>query len=115
MVRAQAACSSSLNQLRVIDKLWTTYSEGHFGFSAQVELYQSVGGSLNSTITQDNSMIERFGDKSGWRVEGQWQKCEDLDYSLNAPKGCHPSRWWNSPFGSKMINYFFARLMTCAI
>ncbi|MEH1835398.1 MAG: GUN4 domain-containing protein [Nostoc sp.] len=105
----------SCNQLRVIDKLWTTYSQERFGFSAQVQLYQSVGGSLNTTIAQDNSVIERFGDQVGWRVNGQWQKCDELDYTLNAPKGCHPSRWWNSPFGSKMTNYFFARLITCAI
>ncbi|MEH2411151.1 GUN4 domain-containing protein [Nostoc sp.] len=105
----------SCNQLRVIDKLWTTYSQEHFGFSAQVQLYQSVGGSLNTTIAQDNSVIERFGEQVGWRINGQWQKCDELDYTLNAPKGCHPSRWWNSPFGSKMTNYFFARLITCAI
>lgn len=103
------------NQLRVIDKLWTTYSKEQFGFSAQVQQYQSVGGSLKTTIVQDYAMIERFGDQVGWRVNGQWQKCDDLDYTLNAPKGCHPSRWWNSPFGSKMTNYFFARLIACAI
>ena len=105
----------SCNQLRVIDKLWTTHSQGRFGFSVQAHLYQSVGGSLETTIAQDSSVIERFGDRVGWRVEGQWQKCDDLDYSLNAPEGCHPSRWWNSPFGTKMINYFFSRLLTCAI
>lgn len=103
------------NQLRVIDKLWTTYSQERFGFSAQVQQYQSVGGSLETTIAQDYAVIERFGEQVGWRVNGQWQKCDDLDYSLNAPKGCHPSRWWNSPFGSKMTNFFFARLITCAI
>ena len=103
------------NQLRVIDKLWTTYSQEHFGFSAQVQQYQSVGGTLETTIAQDYAIIERFGDQVGWRVDSQWQKCDELDYTLNAPKGCHPSRWWNSPFGSKMTNYFFARLITCAI
>ncbi|MEH2316473.1 GUN4 domain-containing protein [Nostoc sp.] len=105
----------SCNQLRVIDKLWTTYSQERFGFSAQIQMYQSVGGSLNTTIAQDNSVIERFGEQVGWRINGQWQKCDELDYTLNAPKGCHPSRWWNSPFGSKMTNYFFARLIACAI
>lgn len=81
------------NQLRVIDKLWTTHSKEQFGFSAQVQQYQSVGRSLNTTIAQDNSVIERFGEQVGWRINGQWQKCDELDYTLNAPKGCHPSRW----------------------
>lgn len=102
-------------ELHVIDKLWRNYSQGRFGFSVQVQLYQSVGGSLETTIAQDYSVIERFGDRVGWRVNGNWQKCDDLDYTLNAPMGCHPSRWWNSPFGAKMTNYFFARLITCEL
>jgi hypothetical protein len=103
------------NELYVIDRLWTNYSQGRFGFSVQAQLYQSVGGSLETTIAQDYSVIERFGDRVGWRVNGNWQKCDDLDYTLNAPMGCHPSRWWNSPFGAKMTNYFFARLITCEL
>ncbi len=103
------------NELYVIDRLWTNYSQGRFGFSVQAQLYQSVGGSLETTIAQDYSVIERFGDRVGWRVNGNWQKCDDLDYTLNAPIGCHPSRWWNSPFGAKMTNYFFARLITCEL
>jgi hypothetical protein len=103
------------NELYVIDRLWTNYSQGRFGFSVQAQLYQSVWGSLETTIAQDYSVIERFGDRVGWRVNGNWQKCDDLDYTLNAPIGCHPSRWWNSPFGAKMTNYFFARLITCKL
>lgn len=103
------------HELRVIDILWTTYSQQRFGFSAQVQLYQSVGGSLDTTIAQDDSIIVRLGEKVGWRKNNTWQKCDDLDYTLNAPPGCHPSRWWNSPFGAKMTNYFLARLITCEI
>lgn len=103
------------DQLRVIDKLWTTYSNGRFGFSVQAKVYQSVGGSFDTTIAQDNSVIERLGERVGWWVNNRWQKCDELNYSLNAPEGCHPSRWWNSPFGSKMTNYFLARIMTCEL
>jgi hypothetical protein len=101
------------NALRVIDNLWTTYSEGHFGFSVQMRIYQSLGGNLETTIAQDRSLIETFGEQVGWRVDHKWLKCDDLDYTLAAPSGCHPSRWWNSPFGSKMTNFFFSRLITC--
>jgi hypothetical protein len=103
------------NELRVIDNLWKAYSNDRFGFSVQAQIYQSVGGSLEATIAQDYRIIERFGEQVGWRVQSQWRKCDDLDYTLSAPLGCHPSRWWNSPFGSKMTNYFFARLLTCAL
>lgn len=105
----------SCHELRVIDTLWTTYSQGRFGFSIQAQVYQSVGGSLDTTIAQNDSIIVRMGEKVGWRKNNIWQKCDELDYSLNAPLGCHPSRWWNSPFGSKMTNFFLARLITCEI
>lgn len=103
------------DELRVIDSLWTTHSKGRFGFSVQMQIYQSVGGSLDTTIAQDNTLIERFGEQVGWRVNGKWVKCDDLDYTLAATIGCHPSRWWNSPFGSKMTNFFFNRLLTCGL
>jgi hypothetical protein len=103
------------DELRVIDNLWKQYSQGRFGFSVQIQIYQNVGGSLETTINQDNKAIERFGEQVGWREENRWKKCDDLDYTLTAPIGCHPSRWWNSPFGSKMTNYFFNRLLVCSI
>lgn len=104
------------DELRVIDNLWKKYSQGRFGFSVQIQIYQNVGGSLETTINQDNKAIERFGEQVGWRDEdNRWKKCDDLDYTLTAPIGCHPSRWWNSPFGSKMTNYFFNRLIVCSI
>ncbi|XPM53081.1 MAG: GUN4 domain-containing protein [Leptolyngbya sp. IPPAS B-1204] len=107
----QFPCST----LRVIDNLWQTHSQGKFGFSVQIKIYQDVGGTLETTIAQDRTMIERFGERVGWRANEKWIKCDDLDYTLSAPLGCHPSRWWNSPFGSKMTNYFFNRLLTCGL
>ena len=101
------------NALRVIDNLWLKYSEGKFGFSVQLKIYKSVGGHLEATIAQDQDFVDKWGEKVGWRVNKKWRKCEDLDFSLNAPTGCHPSQWWNSPYGSKMTNYFLARLMRC--
>lgn len=107
----QFPCST----LRVIDNLWQTHSQGKFGFSVQIKIYQDVGGTLETTIAQDRTMIERLGERVGWRANEKWIKCDDLDYTLSAPLGCHPSRWWNSPFGSKMTNYFFNRLLTCGL
>lgn len=107
----QFPCSA----LRVVDNLWKAHSQGKFGFSVQIKIYQEVGGSLETTVAQDRAVIERFGEQVGWRADNRWIKCDDLDYTLNAPIGCHPSRWWNSPFGSKMTNFFFNRLLTCEI
>ena len=110
-------------ELQVIDRLWTTYSEGRFGFSVQMQIYQALGGTVDTTIGEDQKLVRRWGAELGWRSnvseqnpEGdRWRKCDELDFSLNAPKGCHPSRWWNSPYGSRMTNYFLNRLITCAL
>ncbi|MBE9170196.1 GUN4 domain-containing protein [Pleurocapsales cyanobacterium LEGE 06147] len=103
------------NALRVIDQLWLNYSQKRFGFSVQLEIYQSVGGDLTTTIEQNQEIIQLWGDRLGWRTDNRWRKCDELDYSLSAPVGCHPSGWWNSPYGSKMTNYFLARLLSCQL
>lgn len=108
-------------ELHVIDRLWTTFSQGHFGFSVQLQVYQALGGNLETTLGEEQPLIERWGAQLGWRdgVSEQqpggnrWRRCDELDFSLNAPPGCHPSRWWNSPYGSRMTHYFLNRLMTC--
>ncbi|AFY50772.1 putative NTPase (NACHT family) [Nostoc sp. PCC 7524] len=37
--------------LRIIDQLWVNYSNGHFGFSVQKDIYLSVGGILEGSRT----------------------------------------------------------------
>ena len=102
-------------ELQVIDRLWLKYSQGKFGFSVQLNIYQQVGGNLETTILQDNDIIIKFGKKVGWLLNDQWKKYDDLDYTISAPVGCHPSQWWNSPFGTKMTHSVFNRLITCNI
>ncbi|MDJ0744541.1 MAG: GUN4 domain-containing protein [Xenococcaceae cyanobacterium MO_167.B27] len=101
--------------LMAIDGLWLKYSENRFGFSPQLEVYQKVGGNFQTTIEQNQQIVETWGERLGWRKEGRWLPCQELDFSLNARKGCHPSRWWNSPYGSKMTNFFLGRLMSCDV
>ena len=103
------------NDLMVIDRLWLKYSDGRFGFSPQLKIYLEQGGSFDTTIEQNQQLIEAWGEQLGWRKENRWLPCKELDFSLNAPMGCHPSRWWNSPYGSKMTNFFLGRLITCNV
>jgi hypothetical protein len=103
------------SELQVIDRLWSIYSNDRFGFSVQAKIYQDLGGSKQSTIEQNTGLIEQWGDRLGWRKNGNWLKCSDLDYSEKAVEGGLPGLWWNSPYGSKMTNYFLARLMSCEI
>ncbi|MBE9046845.1 GUN4 domain-containing protein [Pleurocapsales cyanobacterium LEGE 10410] len=101
------------NDLMVIDRLWMKYSDARFGFSPQLKIYLESGGSFATTIEQNQQLIETWGKRLGWRKDNRWLPCSELDFSLNAPVGCHPSRWWNSPYGSKMTNFFLGRLITC--
>jgi GUN4-like len=101
--------------LMTIDRLWLKYSHNRFGFTPQLKIYQQVGGNLRTTIEQNQQIVEEWGEILGWRKDNRWLPCKELDFSLNAPEGCHPSRWWNSPYGSKMTNFFLGRLITCEI
>jgi hypothetical protein len=103
------------NVLRVIDRLWKEYSDGRFGFSKQLELYQSVGGNLNTLRANDAETIRKFGDIVGWRANDEWRidDYETWDFTLTAPAGAFPAIWWNSPYGLKMATFCFTRLLEC--
>lgn len=101
--------------LRVIDRLWTTYTGGRFGFSVQLRLYQEVGGTLETALSQDLTLLRRLGDEVGWHNNDQWKTIDQAPHSLNDPVGCYPVIWWDSPYGAKMVNYFLARLFTCEL
>ena len=101
--------------LRVIDRLWITYTAGRFGFSVQRRLYQEVGGSLETAIAQDGELLKKLGDRVGWRQDNQWKTLDQATHSLEDPVGCYPVIWWDSPYGAKMVNYFLVRLLTCEL
>lgn len=103
--------------IRIIDRLWRTYSQEHFGFSIQLQIYQELGGSRESLIAQEIDYLIKFGDRVSWRINGEWQisTYEQWNFSLSAPKGCFPVKWWNSPYGAKMVNFFFVRLLECEV
>lgn len=99
----------------MIDRLWTTYTGGRFGFSVQLRLYQEVGGTLETALSQDLTLLRRLGEQVGWRSNDQWKTIDQASHSLNDPVGCYPVIWWDSPYGAKMVNYFLARLFTCEL
>lgn len=56
------------NDLQMIDQLWTTHSNGNFGFSKQKEIYQRLGGNKE----YNDNIWNAFGDSMGWRRSGKW-------------------------------------------
>ena len=57
-------------ELLAIDRLWVSYSKGHFGFSVQKDIYLECGGILDGNYHQET--FEKFGDRVGWRMDGNW-------------------------------------------
>lgn len=72
--------------LQTIDQLWVKYSNGRFGFSVQKRIYQRVGG----TIKYDKKIWNAFGDKVGWRKEGNWLYYREITFDIKAPEAHLP-------------------------
>jgi hypothetical protein len=67
--------------LQTIDQLWTTSSNGHFGFSGQYKIWREVGDSVG------------FQEKVGWN------NYQDIKFDLSiSPKGelpiCNQRKWF---------------------
>lgn len=82
----------SINQfpetdLCTIDQLWLKFSNGHFGFSVQKQIWESVGGQPDA----DYETWCKFCDRIGWRVNQTWLFYSDLTFDTDAPKGHFPA------------------------
>ncbi len=86
--------------LCTIDRLWVRYSNGHFGFSVQKEIYLSVGGKPDGKYYQ--VAWNRFGDRVGWRVKSKWIYYINVTFDTLAPKGHLPVIWWGGWFSGKV-------------
>ncbi|MEL6461581.1 MAG: serine/threonine-protein kinase [Cyanobacteria bacterium J06621_15] len=72
------------NILKIIDKLWMTYSKGRFGFSIQKRIYDRV-----------EADYFKFCAAIGWSTYNSFDSANsDYNYSLKAPIGHLPTRIW---------------------
>ncbi len=60
-------------ELQRLDDLWVKSSNGKFGFSVQATIWQEVG-----SPTEYNEPWEAFGDRVGWRKDGNWLNYDSL-------------------------------------
>jgi hypothetical protein len=91
--------------LRTIDRLWVKYSNGHFGFSVQKEIYLSVGGKADGKYYKE--AWEKYGECVGWRVESSWiYYYRDVTFDTSSPRGHLPLwvGWWFSSLASRLVN-----------
>ncbi|MEH1892132.1 MAG: GUN4 domain-containing protein [Nostoc sp.] len=92
--------------LRTIDRLWVKYSNGHFGFSVQKEIYLSVGGKADGKY--DEEAWEKFGDRVGWRVQSSWITYSQFTFNTSSPQGHLPLRFMG-------FRFFFSRIKSCKL
>ncbi|MEK0188717.1 GUN4 domain-containing protein, partial [Microcoleus anatoxicus] len=104
--------------LRTIDQLWVKYSNGRFGFSVQKRIYESLDG----TREYDSKIWEAFGDRVGWRVNGNWLNYDEPKFNTKAPEGHLPlgrdwrvggwCRWLVSGYELRSL---FSHVETCRL
>lgn len=70
--------------LNKINQLWFDHSMGHFGFSVQKEIYESINGENNEQVWY------KFGNAVGWQVNGKWVR-RNCTFDLSAPLGHLPA------------------------
>jgi hypothetical protein len=101
-MRVEQLRSFPCADLRTIDQLWQTYSNGQFGFSVQQSIYLDCGAMLNGEYPGDR-IWEQFGDRVGWRRGNRWIYYQDVMFDPTAPKGHLPAKacvlvgvvdWW---------------------
>ncbi|MEG5059680.1 GUN4 domain-containing protein [Microcoleus sp. A2-C5] len=104
--------------LRTIDQLWVKYSNGHFGFSVQKRIYESLGGTREE---YDDKILQAFADRVGWRVKTKWLSFYDLKFNIKAPEGHLPVgvvwsvRWWRFGGAFGGLSSIASRLVKCNI
>ncbi|TAE58882.1 MAG: serine/threonine protein kinase [Nostocales cyanobacterium] len=76
--------------LQIIDYLWTKYSEGYFGFSVQIEIYESFGRDYG-----------KFCEAVGWEITKSSSSANSIQNMLlnliinpSLPRGNLPSHAW---------------------
>ena len=79
----------SCHAFYTIDRLWQQYSHGYFGFSVQQSIWNEIGAQV------DYETEKRFGDRLGWRKEGNWLDYNQLTFKLSptTPMGHLPVKW----------------------
>jgi hypothetical protein len=70
--------------LKELDRLWVSYSDGHFGFSIQKQIWESVGGHPYSGY----QTWEKFSEQVGWydREEDEWIAHRSLPFTITTAK-----------------------------
>lgn len=94
-----------LVELKAIDKLWSRYSNGHFGYTAQLSITRKIKYSWENAERNQKSW-SNFCDQVGWNTG-----FSALNFSLEAPKGHLPATVaWGMGFGPPIFEEIYKTL-----
>jgi hypothetical protein len=101
--------------LKTLDQLWVKYSNGKWGFSVQKKIWQECGSPMTY-----NDEWEKFGDRVGWRKDGNWIEKHDFTFDLQlSPPGEFPivvfGFIWGLGVGLGYCGFLFSRAETCEL
>ncbi|MEL6989245.1 MAG: GUN4 domain-containing protein, partial [Bacteroidota bacterium] len=66
-------------ELQILDKMWTSYSKGKWGFSIQKDIYSSVGGNKKYS----GKAWQTFCDRIGWQRNSLYISYDMLTFDLD--------------------------------
>ena len=106
--------------LQMLDRLWTTYSEGQFGFSVQKQIFLESGGQTGDRTEQE--AWGRFNAQVGWKLEDDDPRQEIIRllrfkvpqnqvFHRHAPVGYFPclQEWGYESVKQELIQLFLTR------
>jgi serine/threonine protein kinase len=102
----------SCEVLTIVNNLWLEYSNNHFGYSIQINIWQNIKG---------NKPYDVFANQVGWKNNNeQWLKHDQLNFSINAPVGHLPWHGWQvqeneTTFLREGFGDFMSTLKQCQI
>jgi len=98
--------------LKTLDQLWVKYSNGKWGFSVQKKIWQECGSPMTY-----NDEWEKFGDRVGWRKDGNWIELNHFTFDLQlSPPGEFPVGIVGKRSMKSMgLGFLFSRAETCEL
>ncbi|MEM8778652.1 MAG: GUN4 domain-containing protein, partial [Cyanobacteria bacterium P01_G01_bin.49] len=76
-----------IEDLGILDQLWSKFSNDHFGFRVQLQIWLEEGGKI------DPEILKRFSERVGIVKNNRRLNYGDLDFNLKAPQGQFPLIW----------------------
>jgi GUN4-like/TIR domain len=100
------------HELKTIADLWSNHSNGKFGFQVQTRIWQECG-----SPTKYDPNWEIFGDRVGWRQNGNWLSYDDPIFYTNMSEGHFPCLFGVRAGWKRGSGFFglFSRVQICKV